>query len=63
MITDCFGARQWDLSGTEELFVQGVFVLVKILIAVAIGVYTWQVCKTDRDHRRNSLLGLDEMRE
>ena len=40
MITDCFGFRQWDLSGTEEFFVQGVFVLVKMLIPIAIGVYT-----------------------
>ena len=64
MITeDCFGSGQWDLSGTEELFVQGVFLLVKILIPIAISVYTWKVCQTDRDHRRTSLLGLDETRE
>jgi len=64
MITEgCFGSSQWDLSGTEEFFVQGVFLLMKILIPIAICVYTWKVCKTDRDHHRTSLLGLDETRE
>lgn len=63
MITDCFGARQWDLSGTEELFVQGVFLLVKILIPIAIWVYTWKVCQTDRAHHRTSVLGLEETQE
>jgi hypothetical protein len=60
MITDCFGARQWDLSDTEAIFTQGVFVLVKILIPVAIWVYTWKVCRSDRAHHRTSLLGLEE---
>jgi hypothetical protein len=63
MISECVGARQWDLSGTEELFVQGVVLLVKILIPMAISVYTWKVCQTDRDHRRTTVLGLDETRE
>ena len=61
MITDCFGAQQWDLSGTETIFVQRVFVLLKLLIPVAISVYTWKVCRTERDHRRPSMLGLDSM--
>jgi hypothetical protein len=60
MITDCFGAKQWDLSDTETIFVQGVFALVKILILVAISVYTWKVCQTDRAHHRTSMLGLEE---
>jgi len=62
MITDCFGAgqaRQWDISGTETLFVQGVFALVKMLIPVAISVYTWKVCRTERAHLRTSMLGLE----
>lgn len=60
MITDCMGMRQWDLSDTEAIFTQGVFVLVKMLIPVAVGVYTWKVCRSDRAHHRTSLLGLDE---
>lgn len=60
MITDCFGAQRGDLSGTETIFVQGVFVLVKILIPVAIWVYTWNICRSDRAHHRTSLLGLEE---
>lgn len=60
MITDCFGARQWDLSDAEMIFVQGVFALLKILIPVALSVYTWKVRQTDRAHHRTSLLGLEE---
>jgi len=60
MITDCFGIQQWDLSDTETIFVQGVFALFKILIPVAIWVYTWTVCRTERAHRRTSMLGLEE---
>ena len=62
MITECVGARQWDLSDTETIFVQGVFALLKLLIAVAVWVYTWKVCKTDRVHHRPSLLGLEANR-
>lgn len=61
MITDCFGTRQWDLSNTESLFVHGVFVLVKMLIPVAMAVHTWKLCRTERSHRRASVLGLEEM--
>ena len=60
MITDCFGVRAWDLSNTEEFFVRRLFVLVKLLIPVAISVYTWKVCRTERDHHRTSVLGLEE---
>jgi hypothetical protein len=60
MITECFGAGQWDLSGTETLFVKGVFVLVKLLIPVAVSVYTWNVCQTGRTHFRTSVLKLEE---
>ena len=60
MITDCFGARQWDLSDTETIFVQRVFVLLKLLIFVAVWVYTWKVCKTERAHHRTSMLGLED---
>jgi hypothetical protein len=63
MITDCFGAQQWDFSDTETIFVQRVFVLLKILIPVVIWVYTWKVCRADRGHHRTSLLGLDETQE
>lgn len=60
MITACFGARQWDLSDAEVIFVQGVFALLKILIPIAIWVYTWKVSQTGRAHHRASVLGLDE---
>lgn len=60
MITDCFGVRQWDLSYAETIFVQGVFALLKILISVAIWVYTWKVCKTEPAHHRPSMFGLEE---
>ena len=63
MITDCFGAQQWDLSYTETIFVQGVFLLVKILIPIAICVYTRNVCRTDQAHYRTSVLGLEETRD
>ena len=63
MITDCFGVQQLDLSDTEAIFVQGVFVLVRILIPVAICVYTWNVCRRDRAHDRTSLLKLEETQE
>lgn len=60
MITDCGGMRLWDLADTEALFVQGVFALSKMLIPIAIGVYTWTVCRTERAHARTSTLGLEE---
>lgn len=60
MITDCTGMRQWDLSDTETIFVQGVFALLKFLIAVAICVYIWRVSQTERAHQRTSVLGLEE---
>ena len=63
MTTDCVGAEQWDLSNTETIFVHGVFALLKMLLAVAIWVYTWKVCQTDRDHQRTSVLGLEETQE
>jgi len=50
----------WDISDTETIFVQGVFALVKILIPVAIWVYTWKVCRTEQAHARTSMLGLKE---
>lgn len=59
MITDCFGTRQWDLSDTEAIFVQGVFELVKMLIPIAISVYTWKVCESGRPHQRTTMLGLE----
>lgn len=60
MITDCFGAQQLDLSGTEALFVKGVFALLQMLIPIAFAVYVWTVCRMDRSHYRTSLLGLEE---
>jgi len=60
MITDCFGVRQWDFSDTETVFVQGVFALLKVLIPIAISVYTWKVSQTGRAHHRTSLLGLEK---
>lgn len=63
MITNCAGLGQWDISFTETIFVKNVFVLLKILIPVAICVYTWKVCQTDRDHHRTSTLGLEETHE
>jgi hypothetical protein len=60
MITDCFGAQQWDLSDTETIFVQGVIVLVQILIPVAVSVYTWKVCRTEAPHERPNMLGLQQ---
>ena len=60
MISDCAGFQQWDLSDTETIFVQGVLALLKILIPVAIWVYTWKVCRTERAHPRTSMLGLEE---
>lgn len=63
MISDCVGGRRLDLSNTEMIFVQGVFALLKMLLAVAIWVYTWKVCQTDRDHQRTSVLGLEDTQE
>ena len=63
MIIDCFGIGQWDLSDAETIFVQGVSTLLKIMIPVAITVYTLTVCKADPSHHRNSMLGLERMQE
>ena len=61
MITDCAGFGQWDLSDTETIFVQGVFVLLKMVwIHVAISVFTWKISRTGRAHQRASILGLEE---
>jgi hypothetical protein len=60
MITDCFGVQRWDLSDTETIFVQGVFALLKVLIPVALSALTWSVCRTEPDHQRTSVLGLEE---
>ena len=59
MITNCFGGNA-DLSDTEAFFVQGVFALIKVLIPVAICVYTLKVSKAERPHQRASVLGLEE---
>ena len=59
MISDCFGTQQWDLSDTETIFVKGVFALLKILIPIAIWVYTWKVCQSGRAHQRATILGLE----
>jgi len=60
MITDCFGIRQWDLSDTEAIFLEGVFALLKILILVATLAYTWKVRRIEPGHQRTSVLGLEE---
>jgi hypothetical protein len=60
MITDCVGGQKWSLEGTETIFVQCLFALLKILIPVAISVYTWKVCRTERAHLRSTVLGLEE---
>lgn len=60
MISDYVGAQQWDLSGTETIFVQGVFALLKLLIPVALWVCSRNVRRTERDHQRPSMLGLED---
>src|SRR5688572_24115380 len=60
MITDCVGAQQWDPSGTEAFFVQGVSTLIKLLTVIAGGVYIWKLCQTEQPHRRTSVLGLEQ---
>ena len=61
MISECFGVSQWSLEDAEVIFVRGVFAILKILIPVAISVYTWKVCRTDRAHQRPSTLGLEDL--
>jgi len=63
MITDCVGGQQWSLEETELIFVRNVFALLKVLIPVAILVYTWKVRRTGQAHQRASMLGLDATRE
>jgi hypothetical protein len=63
MITDCAGTRQWNLAETEGIFVFGLFAFVKILIPVALSVYTWKIGRTERAHTRTSLLGLEDFRD
>ena len=63
MITECGGMSYWDLSETETVFVRNVLVLLKILIPIAISVYTWKVRQTDPAHHRTSALGLEETHE
>ena len=59
MITDCGGGQQWDLADTETIFVQHLLELLKILIAVAVWVYTWKALQPERSHLRSTMLGLE----
>ena len=61
MITDCFGAQAWDLSDTEAIFLQGTFSLLKVMIPAAIWLFTWRLCKTEREENERgvSILGLN----
>ena len=61
MVTECFGGGfRWGFDGTEELFVQGVYMLAKmILTPVALFVFTWKFSQTGRAHERASVLGLN----
>jgi len=51
---------QWDLSDTETIFVQGVLILLKLLIPVAISVYTWKACQPEQTYQCTTMLGLKE---
>jgi hypothetical protein len=63
MITDCAGTHQWDLSDTERIFVLGLFALLKILIPIALSVYTWKICRTESAHERTTTLGLENFHD
>ena len=60
MITDCFGARAWDFSDTEAVFLQRTFALLRIVIPAAIWLLTWKMCHTEQVHQPTSVLGLAE---
>jgi hypothetical protein len=64
MVTDCFGARAFDFSDTEAVFLQGSFSLLKMIIPAAICVLLWKlyVANKDGDYRQSEILGLRENR-
>ncbi len=63
MVTDCFGARAWDFSDTEAVFLQGSLSLLKIIVPCAICLALWRLHAASKDgSRRNaSILGLNEV--
>src|ERR1044072_7270338 len=55
MVTDCFGARAWDFSDTEAVFLQGSLSLLEIMIPLAICLLLWRMYVTNKDAARQSI--------
>jgi hypothetical protein len=62
MITDCFGAKEWDISDFEAVFLEAGFSFLKIIIPGAICLVMWRIFITNRRESRAGILtlGLDE---
>ena len=55
MVTDCTGARAWDFSDTEAVFLQGSLSLLEIMIPSAICLLLWRIYFTNKDDARQSV--------
>lgn len=62
MVTDCMRTRRWDFSDSEEVFLQGGFSLLEIILPLAICFLLWRhyvMCKAG-EHRSLSILALSD---
>jgi hypothetical protein len=48
MVTDCFGAREWDLSDAEAVFLQGSLSLLKVIIPLTVFFLLWRIYVTNK---------------
>jgi hypothetical protein len=60
MVTDCVGARSWDFSDSEEVFLQGGLSLLEVILLLAICFLLWRhyVMYKAGEHRSLSILAL-----
>jgi len=57
MVTDCFGARAWDISDAEPVFVSGLLSVMKVILPAALAFLIFRLSvRRKEDHR---VLGLD----
>jgi len=62
METDCFGARTWDISDTEAVFLQGALSLLKVILPVALIFLVSRIYIANKSdaHQNISILRLNE---
>jgi hypothetical protein len=59
MVTDCFGARAWDISDAEVVFVSGLLSAMRIVIPAALAVLALRLF-TRRKKENHRVPGLFE---